>query len=924
VDKENRGFLTPAGFAITLRLIGHAQAGREPTPELALQQAPLPRFEGLYNQPPAPVGSPPPPAALQAQGSGGPIRIPPLTPEKVAQYGALFESQPLQSNALPGDQARSIFEKSGLSNEVLGKIWQLADTEQRGALVQTEFIIAMHLLSSMKTGTLRSLPNILPPPLYEAATRRVPPVAARMSPNNTGPSAIPRQLSGTAQARTASPLGRPPTGVLGGPSGPSDWLVTPADKARFDRNFAALDIGNKGYITGEEAVPFLGQSGLDENTLAQIWDLSDILERGQLSREEFAVAMYLIRELRGNRGGTLPKTLPPNLVPPNMRSQVLQKQQSAAASAFDAPPPPPPQPKSALDDLFDLANSAPPVPPQATGGSNSGDPFAGGSTSLPPSSPVSAANTGNKSTRFVPSSSFGRGLAGDLAAPSKPVDDDLLGDNDPEISKKLTGETTELANLSNQIGSLSEQMKEVQGKRTTTQNELNQTNSQKQNFEQRLNQLRTLYEKEAKDTKALQEQLRTARADTQKLQGECMNLDTTYRDVQTQHQELLAALQADQQENARLRERIRVVNAEIAQLKPQIDKLKSDARQQKGLVAINKKQLSTTEGERDKLKTEADELTKAAEEASRQANTASPASSTQVASPALSTSSGNNPFFKRTASTDIMGAFASPAGMKSVDDVFGPAFSAGSTSTPPPPTSFSQQNTGNSNASFGSVQTPPASSPTISRQATLANEPPAPPQSRQISSSFLPFPDNTDSLSSSRQVSPPASRAEVSSNDGSTVPAETPASEKASNLPGAFPGDDDDKNDTSSATPTQPTAPGGERSNPGIFHAPSASDPFANMDKDKAREEFESAFAAHSGAQAPQEKPGKEGKSVFDSEFPPISHLERDDDSDSDSEGGGFDDDFAPASPPQAAKTAPGIDSTVAKSTEEPKTDEQR
>jgi epidermal growth factor receptor substrate 15 len=40
-DAENRGFLTSAGFCMVLRLIGHYQAGREPTQELA--------FKRMYN-----------------------------------------------------------------------------------------------------------------------------------------------------------------------------------------------------------------------------------------------------------------------------------------------------------------------------------------------------------------------------------------------------------------------------------------------------------------------------------------------------------------------------------------------------------------------------------------------------------------------------------------------------------------------------------------------------------------------------------------------------------------------------------------------------------------------------------------------------------------------------------------------------------
>jgi epidermal growth factor receptor substrate 15 len=88
-DKENRGLLTPSGFGVVLRLIGHAQAGRAPTEELALQPGPLPKFEGVVVEPTSPTSrsagatSPPP--------VGGPIRVPPLNPEDVNKFTALFE-----------------------------------------------------------------------------------------------------------------------------------------------------------------------------------------------------------------------------------------------------------------------------------------------------------------------------------------------------------------------------------------------------------------------------------------------------------------------------------------------------------------------------------------------------------------------------------------------------------------------------------------------------------------------------------------------------------------------------------------------------------------------------------------------------------------------------------------------------------------
>ncbi|KAI8957931.1 hypothetical protein F5Y11DRAFT_337850 [Daldinia sp. FL1419] len=926
-DKENRGFLTPAGFGLVLRLIGHAQAGREPTPELAVQPGPLPRFDGIVIAPSAP----PVQAPIQAQGTGsGPLRIPPLTPEKVSQYAGLFERQNLQNGGiLPGDQAKNIFEKSGLPNEVLGRIWQLADTEQRGALVQTEFVIAMHLLTSMKSGALRGLPNILPAALYEAATRRgsmsgrsptaaVPPVPA-----------IPRQLSGQAQLRTTSPLGRPPlgpqlTGVVPQTTG-SDWVITPADKARFDQLYADLDKTNKGFITGEEAVPFLSQSSLPEDALAQIWDLADINSEGRLTRDTFAVAMHLIRQQRSRRDMPLPTTLPPNLIPPSLRNQ--QPRPPVGPSPFDAPasptqlppqprpvPQPIPQPKSAIDDLFGLDASPSPAPPQipvSTGGSATRDPFASG----PPASPLRASPTANTFKPFIPSSSFGKtltshdtgGSSSSAQGPRGPIPppvsamEDLLGDNDPEISKKLTNETTELANLSNQVGSLSKQMQQVQGQRTSTQNEINQASEQKKNFEQRLSQLRALYEKEAQDVRALEEQLRNVREETKKLTNELILIDGTYKDLQTQHQQVAQALQADQQENAALKKRISSVNTEIAQLKPQLEKLRLEARQQKGMVAIGKKQLSTVEGDRDKLKSEAEDLAKSNDELSRQINSSSPvATSAQVTSPAPSTNSANNPFFRRTGSTDIMGTFASPPvkpyGEKSFNDIFGD-FGAESTS-PPPVTSFKHQDTGGSTASIGSFATPTSSTPT-----------PNP--------SYAPFGEASETLSHSRQASPPVSRSgESIATPSASVSTPAPLESASTGQSLASASDINQRwsptqSEEKSKAPSEVPIPGSFPDETPTAPAPTTpyagnrdSDLFVNMkDSGNAKVDFDSAFASMASTSGkPQEKSAKDNSkafSTFNSEFPPISELERDDESDSASEGNRFDDDFAPASPPE-------------------------
>jgi epidermal growth factor receptor substrate 15 len=63
---------------------------------------PLPRIEGinagLPNSPIAAQAT----GGLQAQGTGGPIRVPPLAPEKANQYAALFQQSGAQNGTLSG------------------------------------------------------------------------------------------------------------------------------------------------------------------------------------------------------------------------------------------------------------------------------------------------------------------------------------------------------------------------------------------------------------------------------------------------------------------------------------------------------------------------------------------------------------------------------------------------------------------------------------------------------------------------------------------------------------------------------------------------------------------------------------------------------------------------------------------------------
>ena len=156
---------------------------------------------------------------------------------------------------------------------------------------------------------------------------------------------------------TSSPLSKQNTGganIFGSSSLSAEvpWDISADEKAKFDRFFDKLDLDHDGLIggrimdmpldgpfrqkrsllkdlhffffcdnVGEEAGQFFMNSRLPASVLAQIWDLSDITSTGSLSRDEFAVAMFLINR-KNATGAAIPKTLPASLVPPSLRGRI--------------------------------------------------------------------------------------------------------------------------------------------------------------------------------------------------------------------------------------------------------------------------------------------------------------------------------------------------------------------------------------------------------------------------------------------------------------------------------------------------------------------------------------------------------------------------------------------------------------------------
>ncbi|KAJ9475532.1 EH domain-containing and endocytosis protein 1 [Pseudozyma hubeiensis] len=646
-DSANNGFLTPPSFSIALRLIAHAQRGETITEASIKRPGPPPTMEGV-NLPLTAQLTGSQSAAAVLTNMPGVIEI---KPEDRARYTRIFANSGPVGGLIDGDRAKEIFVKSKLPFDKLGAIWNLADTQARGSLDLTDFIIAMHFIQNTMNGTLNSIPAALPPGLYEQAkgsggvgSRVIPgsPLAAQNtggSASGFGSSGVPRQMTGSffpAQSAFQSP--RQPAAAPAAP-----WDVTPDEKARADQFFDGLDASKQGRLDGATVVPFFMQSKLSESVLAHVWDLSDVTQSGTLSKDEFAVAMHLINgQLAGK---PLPQELPSSLVPPSMRNMDLptavNPQQTdtqkdlfslmdddppapaiSASSAFITPSAaapvvaaqqstpfaassPAPAQRSAPgpfdDDFFGGANSSADTPaaaqptqpfaaalsPAPTGGSfGSAAAFRSPGVASPggPASP--AASTSRLGTAFataVPASAAGAAAGAAFASG---------GGSD---------QSAEYGNKANQLQSNEKAVSDLQSQRGTLESSIATNTSSIAELESRLATVRGQHETETKLVKDLEERHQKQSVELKELRETVIREESELSALKAEKDELEQALMRDREDVRDMKKRMNDVQTETKSLKEQLEKLRKDARQQKGLVAISKKQLTTAEAEQDKV-----------------------------------------------------------------------------------------------------------------------------------------------------------------------------------------------------------------------------------------------------------------------------------------------------------------------------------
>ncbi|GAA6010148.1 hypothetical protein JCM10207_005639 [Rhodosporidiobolus poonsookiae] len=720
-DPENSGFLSPERFGVACRLIGHAQqrsrtGAGEVRDEWVGQPGPLPHFS---NHPlpahlqqaaaPTPTPASPPPAApaarLQPQSTGQATAADKLTrisPDDKAKYARVFAGANGGSLAglLDGDKARDIFIKSNLPYEVLGQIWNLADTHSRGALDLTDFTIGLHLVHLLLDQSLTpaQLPAVLDPKLYAAAAglpAPAPGTPTRQSslappPAAASPAPAPAPAQPQLHVQTASPA----------PVGAGEWRITPAEKAEADQWFDGLDAQRKGTIEGEQAVGFFGQSGLGVEVLAKVWDLADLRNEGHLNKDTFAVAMHLLKQRVSNPTQPLPDSLPADLVPPAYRaggvqSQVptgpqrdlldlldddapvaaLQPQSTGASLSTARGAPLSPQPTgSRLAPLSPQGTGSytpQPVVPAGTAQAISPQPTGGSARAYALQGTIFPQATGASASGSASPSGFGSNFAPSPAPPVPAMpqtqaqaqsqhrlatSSTFFDDNDDEdTAQQVSALRSQEGQLKAEEAQLSSQAKEQGQTRAELEAEVGRLNGEVAALQARIASARETYAAERTRVDDLRTRENEGKDLLARARHELISAESDLSALRLEKTEVEGEVLRDKEDVREVKRRVAHVEEEKRVLLAEVEKLKKEGRKEKGLAAIARKQLASVEAGRDAAEAEMQALQNAPvvdeplsvpqqqEHAAQVPLPATPAGGLAVVSPAGSTRS-TNPF----------------------------------------------------------------------------------------------------------------------------------------------------------------------------------------------------------------------------------------------------------------------------------------